>query len=180
MPPKTKRAPKRELYEDEAGNPDIYLYCQENDCTIDEAAEAYGISGLKAWRLSIVQEVEHNPELKVNPRIKKDRAKLGAVVVKMRDEEKLRWERVQARTGMSKAELMELYEETTGEEPRRLRGGVAEEEDEAPAPKAKRGAAAKAKPAGRKAKVVEPEDEDDEGEDEAPAARPARRAKARK
>lgn len=176
MPPKTKRAPKPELLYDDNEQPDIYLFCQENECSIDEAAEAYGISGLKAWRLSIFQEVEHNPELKVSPRVKKDRAKLGAEVVRLRDEEKLRWERVQARTGMSKAELMELYEETTGEEPKRLRGGPAEEEDEVPAPKPKRGAAAK--PAGRKAKAAAPvEDEDDE--DEAPA-RPARRAKARK
>jgi hypothetical protein len=160
------------------GNPDIYAMVEEQDMTIMEAAEVAGIAGPKAYKLFWAGEVEHNPELRIKI---KDRAKLAARIVKERDEDKTRWERLQVRTGLSRAELEELYEESKGEPPKRLRGLMHDpDEEETPTPR-------KAKKNGgkTKAKAVEPdededEDEDEDDEDEAPAKRPARRAKARK
>lgn len=180
MAPRTKAKTKRPtITEDSLGKPDIYALCEEHDITPTEAAEMAGIAESTAYQLWWRQEVEHNPELKVKPAVKKDRAKLGAYIVKMRtdgeDGVKLRWERLSHRTGLSVAELKEVYEEYTGESATRLRGGKSEDEDESP--KAKRNGN---KASTRKAKAAPVDDEEDDEDVEEEAPRPKRRAKARR
>jgi len=162
MATKTARS-KRKVYPTDAeGQPDIYLMTHDTEKTVYEAAEEVGLSALQAHLLLYKQEVIHEPELKVPARVKKDRAKLAAWVAKQR-EERVRWERLMTRTGLSKSELMELFTEATGEEPKRLRGAAGEDDDDKP--KSKKKSTRKKKPA----PVDEDEDEDeddDEDEDE--------------
>jgi hypothetical protein len=178
---KTKTKPKGPTVPTmDDGNPDIYSMVHDQDMTIVEAAEVAGIAAPKGYKLYWAGEVEHNPELRIKI---KDRAKLAARIVRERDVDKTRWERLQVRTGLSRAELEELYEESKGEPPKKLRGFAADDEDEAPAPRKSKanGGKSKAKAAPEPEDEDEDdEDEDDEDEEEVPKSRSARRAKARK
>jgi hypothetical protein len=185
----TKRSTKKQpdFPTRENGDPDVLTMIDDQEMSWDEIQEAADITRGEAHRLLWEQEVEDDPSLKINL----TGAKLAARIVKERDENKVRWERLAIWTGMSKAALVEIYEDTTGNSAKRARsanGASAEVEEEAPAPKRGRRSGRKAteevtetppKRRGSRRAAAAPVEEAEEVEEETPAARPARRSSRR-
>lgn len=123
---------------------------------IKQVAEDSGISYATAHDLYRRQEVEANPELKIEGSTK---AK-GRQIVKLRDESRMRWEKLAARAGMTKAEVIKAYADAKGID-------VADVETRFPAaPKPVKSKAKKAAPAKGKSKTKAAPVEVDEDEDE--------------
>jgi hypothetical protein len=190
----SKRKKGSSIPKDENGDPDIYTLVNEREMSIIQACETADVGIAKGHRLLWAQEVMHNPDLEIST--KGPRERLAKKLYRERTVNKVRWERLVARTGLTKKDVMDLIREGAeleGDDPdavisRKANALSAEE------------AAEKAKK-GKKAKKAlaesgpddedededdedledEDEDEDDEDEDEAPVAVKSRpRGKARR
>jgi hypothetical protein len=179
---------------DEDGNPDIYVLVNEQGLSILDACEKAGVSPSKGHKLLYDQEVEHNPDLEINP--KQNRDKLARLLYKLRKDENARWERLRARLNheLSIADIRELVKEgaeAAGEDGDEFIGKKAnardsDEDDEAEAKtktkKRTKKAAAKPPPDEEdEDEEDEDEDEDEDEEEEQPTAkRPRTRSRSRK
>lgn len=161
-----KSKSKPSVPKDSEGNPDIYVLRTEREMSMKEAAEFGGVSFPEAHRLLYKQEVEHDPSLKINA--KQDSKKLGAKLSELKNSG-VRWERLMARTGLSRVRIAELIAEATGVEVDELkRKRTAKDNGDAPeaakTTRARKGSV-KAKPE-PPVDEVEDEDEDEDIEDE--------------
>lgn len=185
MATKRSSTKKQTIPQTDSGEPNVYELHYEREMRMDDIAELIGEGVMATYRLLWKQEPEFDPSVKINT--KRPKEKVAAELAKLR-ENGVRWERLMARTGYSKAEVMALVAEHNGVEPDELkRQRTAADEDDAPA-KSKT-AKSKAKQKALEADEADDEDEvdedvdvDDEDEDEveeAPKPKPARARRGR-
>lgn len=155
----TARRKKKATKKDE--EVDVYLMKNEAGFSMKEISEETGLGLPKVHSLLYRQEVEHNPELKIES---KDNDNLGEELAEAR-RSGVRWERLMARSGLARHTIMELVAEAEGVEVDELKRAKKSEDDK-PKSKPKSKAKPKTKRAKKAKKPVEVEPEDDDVEDE--------------
>lgn len=180
MAVKRSKSKGNDFETDSDGNVDIFVLVNDQGMSMIEAAEATELSIAEVHRLLWAQEVEHDPSLEIDAN--QDEKRLGRVLAEERNNG-VRWERLMARSGLSKARIMELVAANNGVEPDDLKRPMgAREEDEEESEEEAKPARKTSRKTSRKAaaKTVEPDEEEESDEEEAaPAARRPRRRKAR-
>ena len=155
MATKRSSTKKQTIPQTDSGEPNVYELHYEREMRMDDIAELIGEGVMATYRLLWKQEPEFDPSVKINT--KRPKEKVAAELAKLR-ENGVRWERLMARTGYSKAEVMALVAEHNGVEPDELkRQRTAADEDDAPA----KSKTAKSK---AKQKALEADEADDEDE----------------
>lgn len=162
----TKRAKRVQVPMDDDDNPDIYVLTNDEGLSLKDAAERAGITLTQAAMLLYKQEPVHDASLRIKVK-GVDESDLADTLAEQY-QDGIRWERLAARSGLSRAKVRELVASSMGVEVDDLKtmrtNAKDEEEEEAPkkAPPKRGKAAAKR----TKAKAEPEPDEDDEDEEE--------------
>lgn len=161
----TKRAKRVQVPMDDDDNPDIYVLTNDEGLSLKDAAERAGITLTQAAMLLYKQEPVHDASLRIKVK-GVDESDLADTLAEQY-QDGIRWERLAARSGLSRAKVRELVASSMGVEVddlKTMRTNAKDEEEEAPkkAPPKRGKAAAKR----TKAKAEPEPDEDDEDEEE--------------